>query len=101
MNLSDEEGNDMTEHIVGTHMEDLSQIYNGHVFIRGSANMKNIFMSSLLNPATENEDAPQIILNNIPFDLLNLQQQYWFKTNDQVHYQRQMIYFNHDIPDVQ
>lgn len=84
MNLSDEEGNQMTEYIVGTHMDDLSQIYNGRVFIKGSANMKNIFVSSLLTPDNMNEDAQQIIVNNIPFNLLDLQHQYWFKTTDQV-----------------
>lgn len=74
----------MTEYIVGTHMDDLSQIYNGRVSIKGTGNMKNIFVSSLL-PVTNSEDTQQLIqINNIPFDLLNLHQQYWFKSTDQV-----------------
>lgn len=86
LKLSDKEGNDMTEHIVGTHMDDLSQIYNGRVSIKGSAKMKNFLVSNLL-PETINEDPQQpnqIIINNMPFDLPNLHQQYWFKTTDQV-----------------
>lgn len=88
MKLSDKESNDMTDYIVGTHMDDLSQIYNGRVSIKGTANIKNIFVSSLL-PETNYENPQQliqsqIIINTIPFDLLNLHQQYWYKTTDQV-----------------
>lgn len=88
LKLSDKEGNDMTEHIVGTNMDDLSQIYNGHISIRGSAKMKNILLSSI-SSALNNQDPQQpvqsqIIINNTPFDLLNLPQAYWFKTTDQV-----------------
>lgn len=88
MKLSDKEGNEMTEYIVGTHIDDLSQIYNGRVLIKGTGSMKDILVSSLL-PATINEDPQQliqsqIVINSIPFDLLNLHQQYWFKTIDQV-----------------
>lgn len=88
LKLSDKEGNDMTEHIVGTHMDDLSQIYNGRISIKGSAKIKNILVSNLL-PETIDEDPQQliqsqIIINNMPFDLPNLHQQYWFKTTDQV-----------------
>lgn len=84
LQLSDKEGNDMTEHIVGTHMDDLSQIYNGRISIKGSAKVKN-----MLVPAPNNEDPQQsiqsqVIIANTPFDLLNLQHQYWSKTTDQV-----------------
>lgn len=88
MKLSDKEGNDMTEYIVGIHMDDLLQIYNGRVSIKGTANMKNILLSSIL-PVTNNEDSQQlvqsqIVINNLPFDLFNVQQQYWLKNTDQV-----------------
>lgn len=87
LKLSDKEGNDMTEHIVGTQMDDLSQIYNGRVLIKGSAKMMNILV---FNRQETNNDDPQqliqsqIVINNIQFDLLNLHQQYWYKATDQV-----------------
>lgn len=85
MKLSDEEGSDMTEYIVGTHMDDLSQIYNGRVSIKGSASIENVLvLKNEDNIFQQQINSSQIILNNMSFDLLNLQQQYWVKTTDQV-----------------
>lgn len=84
LKLSDKEGNDMTEHIVGTHMDDLSQIYNGRISIKGSAKMNNILVPASNNDDPQQSIQSQIVINNTPLDLLHLQQQYWFKTTDQV-----------------
>lgn len=79
LKLSDDEGDSMTEHIVGTHMDDLTQIYNGKVRIKGSADVKNIFMSQD-NPAIENH----VHVNGVKFELMNVSQQYWMKQINQV-----------------
>lgn len=98
MKLSDDEGETMTEHIVGTHMEDLTQIYNGHVTIRGSADTSNILTNnrevsfitnSQMDPINngnshENIIQSQVIVNGIQFELMNVRQQYWMKKKHQV-----------------
>lgn len=69
MRLSDNEGIKITESIVGSHLDDFIQIYNGRILIKGGLNIKNIFVDE------------KIIVNNIKFDLFN---QYWLKNIDQV-----------------
>lgn len=102
MKLSDDEGEHMTEHIVGTHMDDLTQIYNGKLIIKGSvdvtniyssANNQNMFFAEGLVQGSDNQaiygpNAPQnqntkILVNGLPFDL-NVKQQYWMKNVNQV-----------------
>lgn len=80
LQLSDDESEHITDHIVGTHIDDLVQIYNGQITVRGSVDMSNIFISS-----TEKE-APtsQITINGRPFDLPNLNHLYWMKKVNQV-----------------
>lgn len=81
LKLSDDEGDSMTEHIVGTHMDDLTQIYNGKVRIKGSADVSNIFMSQD-NPTVEN----YVHVNGLKFELMNVSQEYWMKELYQVNY---------------
>ncbi|XP_055324263.1 uncharacterized protein LOC129578933 [Sitodiplosis mosellana] len=84
LKLSDDEGESMTEHIVGTHMDDLTQIYNGRVRIKGSANVNNIYISQDPSQFAENPiGVSQLRVNGIQFDLLNISQQYWMKTVNQ------------------
>lgn len=86
--LSDKEGSNMTEYIVGTHMDDFIQIYNGRVSIKGVTNIENIFVSAPLQPSIDEDlyqsTLSQILINSIPFDPINLNKQYWFKSIDQV-----------------
>lgn len=101
MKLSDDEGEDMTEHIVGTHMDDLTQIYNGRVLIKGSVDTNNIFLSNIkevLLPNNtqievtndenshilENVIQGRIFLNGIRFEFLYIWKQYWMKKKNQV-----------------
>lgn len=89
----------MTDHIVhhtvGTHIDDLSQIYNGRVSIKGSVKLKNIsFLPVMNNEDSQQMSQSQIVINNTPFDLLSLHQQYWFKTIDQVFKWLQMFLFS-------
>lgn len=100
--LSDDEGENMTEHIVGTHMDDLTQIYNGKVIIKSSVDVTNIFSSAngqdmffaesvqadyqaINSPIAPQPGNPntKIIVNGMPFDL-NVNQQYWMKNVNQV-----------------
>lgn len=94
MKLSDDEGENMTENIVGTH-EDLIQIYTGRISIRGSVNINKVFVSSDPNgfineTASENVNARQVIVNGVQFALMDLNQKYWIKNIDQVY---QKYYF--------
>lgn len=79
LKLSDDEGESMTEHIVGTHMDDLTQIYNGKVVIKGSADVGIIYTSQEY-PITDS----QVHVNGVPMDFLNLGQKYWMKKINQV-----------------
>lgn len=71
----------MTEHIIGTHISDLIQIYNGRISIQGSVNFNTV---SLISTSDANESKRPIIINNLSFDLPHLKEQYWMKTLDQV-----------------
>lgn len=93
--LSDGEGDEMTHHIVGTRLEDLTQIYNGRIVIKGSLTMNNVLISSTGNnlppPIREEpvnyENNPEkglIIVNNKRFDLAKVAQEFWLKSVDQV-----------------
>lgn len=86
MQLSEEEGNNMTDYIVGTHMDDFIQIYNGRVLIRGPTNMRNIFVPPIMNEDSQQTKESQIIMNNNAFNFFNLHQQYWYKSIDQVQF---------------
>lgn len=44
LKLSDDEGENMTENIVGAH-EDLIQIYSGRISIKGSVSINNVSVS--------------------------------------------------------
>ncbi|XP_031638196.1 uncharacterized protein LOC116350528 [Contarinia nasturtii] len=80
LHLSDDESEHITDHIVGTHLDDLVQIYHGRVLVRGSVNTNNISVS---NPDQEETIRSQILINGILFDLPHLSHQYWMKTVNQ------------------
>lgn len=96
LTLSNDEGDDLTQHIIGTHIDDLTQIYNGHVTIRGSVTFDNVLVSSTGDnffsqpfhdtgpvPAAQvNEAVVQV--NGLPFDILKVPHQFWMKNVDQV-----------------
>lgn len=90
LKLSDDEGDDMTEHIIGTHVSDLTQIYNGHISIQGSINMNNVFVSNerVQNNSSVNKDGwlewRPIVINGVPFNIDHLYDEYWMKSSDQV-----------------
>lgn len=79
MQLSDDEGENMTEHIVGTYIDDLTQIYNGRVLIKGSVDIFNIYTSN----DKESSDT-RILINGVHTDLLHINLEYWMKKLNQV-----------------
>lgn len=97
--LSDSEGETMTQHIVGTRLEDLTQIYNGRVVIKGSLSLQNVVVSSnddnlfslkrlevgeLPTVSPQKLETMNVVVDGIPFDLANVTKQYWMKSLDQV-----------------
>lgn len=66
----------LTRHIVGTRVEDLSQVYNGKVVIKGSLKLHNVILD---NARTS------IYVNDEQFRL-NVADTFWMKTVDQVIY---------------
>lgn len=64
----------ITKHIVGTRVEDLSQVYNGKVIIKGSLKLANVMLES---PKTH------MFIDDERFGL-NLADHYWMKSVDQV-----------------
>lgn len=99
MQLADRENGDMTEHIIGTNLRDLTQIYNQHVTIKGSLTLINVSVSSIhdnffsppldFNVKEETKTVPAkdeavIIVGGVPFQLANISQDYWMKSVDQV-----------------
>lgn len=101
--LSDDEGDDMTQHIVGTHIDDLTQIYNGRVTIRGSLTFNNVLVSNTRDnffsqpihvdtnsvDPVQQENQAKIEINNMPFDIGKVSKQFWMKSIDQVGDKRQ------------
>ncbi len=61
-------------HIVGTRVEDLSQIYNGKVIIKGSLKLTNVRME---------DPKASMFINEQRFGL-NIADHFWMKTIDQV-----------------
>lgn len=100
MKLSDDEKENITEHVVGTNMDDLTQIYNGRAIIKGSVNINHVLIfhnhdQFIDKPIQFDPDVNQdvfteeivenkIIVNGMNFDLLNISQQFWMKNIDQV-----------------
>lgn len=94
LQLSDKEGEEMTQHIVGTRMGDLSQIYNGRIVIKGSLSLQNVIVTNAydnFSPLAPIESDPsavtppaKIIIDGNPFDLRSVSQRYWMKSLDQV-----------------
>lgn len=74
LRLSDDEGESMTERIVGTHIDDLTQIYNGKIRIKGSAEIDKIYV----------DQEEQVHVNDIRLEITQLSQQYWMKKLNQV-----------------
>lgn len=84
----------MTQHIVGTRMEDLSQIYNGRIVIKGSLSLQNLQLINAdfnVSPFAPIDSDPsvtvpsaQIVVDGTPFDLRSISQLYWMKSLDQV-----------------
>lgn len=64
----------ITKHIVGTRVEDLSQLYNGKVVIKGSLRLSNVLLAG---PKTN------IFVNDQRFRL-NVAESFWMKSVDQV-----------------
>lgn len=71
--LSEQENREMTQHIVGTRVEDLSQSYSGRVIIRGNLIVHNV---TLENPINLFLDLDQ----KFPLDTLS---NYWTKNTSQ------------------
>lgn len=92
--MSDKESDEMTQHIVGTRLEDFSQIYNGRIVIKGSLSLQNVQLSNVddhSSPLAPIETDPsmalppaQILIDGTPFDLHSVPQKYWMKSLDQV-----------------
>lgn len=71
---NDENDEFITKHIVGTRVEDLSQVYNGKVIIKGSLKLSNVILE---NPKTS------MFINEERFGL-NIAEHFWMKSVDQV-----------------
>lgn len=94
--LSDDVDDDLTQHIIGTHMDDLTQIYSSHITIRGSATFNNVLLSSVSDnffsqPIHDINKNVSMLSNNaiiqvdgVPFELLQVPQIFWMKGVDQV-----------------
>lgn len=83
LTLSEREDVKISRHIVGTRMDDLSQIYNGRVLIRGSLKVGNATVGNFDATAQENP-FQNVLINGQTFDVTKLHQKYWMKTVDQV-----------------
>lgn len=85
-NLTLSEDETMTaRHIVGTGLEDLSQVYNGKVVIKGSLKLNRVHLE---RPKTA-------IFSKLGLFDLNIADQYWMKSVDQVSFFLQIYYLNH------
>lgn len=91
LQLADSEAEEITQTIVGTRVEDLSQIYNGRIIIHGTLSLKNVVSDlSLMQPIDDSivSDAPQqttkITVGGQAFDLSSIPNNFWMKTLDQV-----------------
>lgn len=97
--MADREDGELTEHIIGTHLRDLTQIYSQHVTIKGSLTLANVSVSSVhdnffsppldFNVKAETNTFPAkdeavITVGGVPFLLANVSQDYWMKSVDQV-----------------
>lgn len=93
--LSDDVDDDLTQHIIGTHMDDLTQIYSSHITIRGSATFNNALLSSTSDnffsqPIHDSKNVSMLSNNaiiqvdGIPFELLQVPHIFWMKSIDQV-----------------
>lgn len=63
----------ITKHIVGTRVEDLSQVYNGKVTIKGTLKLSNVIL----------ENPTSMFVNQERFGL-NVADYFWMKSVDQV-----------------
>lgn len=101
LTLSEREDVKISRHIVGTKLDDLSQIYNGKVRIRGSLKVDHIVISqpnlnhgrtiysniqqNPLNTHNSMQNAvPNVIIDGHLFDATTIQNEYWMKNIDQV-----------------
>lgn len=101
LQLADGEGENMTDHIIGTHPKDLMQIYTRQVTIRGSLTLGNVLVSSTRDNFysqpihidwSANDDpfnvpmseVAAIVVNGSPFVLENVTKDFWMKSIDQV-----------------
>lgn len=89
----------MTQSIVGTRVEDLSQIYNGRISIRGTLSLKNVVSDiSLMQPIDEtqvgepSQQPTKITVSGQTFDLPSIRNNYWMKTIDQVSSFKSLIF---------
>lgn len=82
----------MTHNIVGTKSEDLTQIYNGRIIIRGTLSLKNVVNDlSLMQPIEEERvgsswaDQPtDVVVSGQPFNSSAVRDQFWMISVDQV-----------------
>ncbi|KAJ6641891.1 hypothetical protein Bhyg_06836 [Pseudolycoriella hygida] len=70
---NEDEGDFISKHIVGTRVEDLSQVYNGKVTIKGSLRLSNVKLDNLKTI---------LFINNERFGL-NVVEEFWMKSADQ------------------
>lgn len=73
LTLADSDERTVARHVIGTQLEDLSQIYTGKVVIRGSLRLENVFL----------EQTDIVSVDGRTFEL-NVPSQYWMKSVDQV-----------------
>lgn len=72
LTLADGDESPAARHVVGTQLEDLSQVYSGKVTIRGSLRLENVFL-----------EHPNIVsVGGQPLQM-DVQSQYWMKSTDQ------------------
>lgn len=72
LTLSDQENRAMTQHIVGTRVEDLSQSYNGRVVINGDLTLHNVTIENVIS----------LFLDDKKFPLDSLSE-YWTRNTSQ------------------
>lgn len=89
LRLSDHEGEKITQHIVGTRIEDLIQLYNGHVTIKGSLALHNVVVTNneplcAVDHSENNGVISNVIVDGAVFSLESVSKEYWMKSVDQV-----------------
>jgi hypothetical protein len=75
LEIEEEEHSDLlARHIIGTRIDDLSQLYTGKVIINGTLTLQNLQMA---------ENKSRILVDNRQFDI-GIADKYWMKSINQV-----------------